>query len=112
MEQVIVNLIGNAIKYAKNSALTITLESVGDNAKLSFQDKGPGISHEDQRRLFQRFERAASSNHVGGLGLGLYISKQIVEAHGGVIRLESEVGKGSTFTIEVPLKPAAIQHAA
>ena len=112
MEQVIVNLVGNAMKYAKNSPITITLESVGDRAILTVQDKGPGIANKDQQRLFQRFERAASLDHVGGLGLGLYINKQIVEAHGGAIRLESEPGKGSTFTVEVPLKPVSIQKRA
>jgi len=112
MEQVIVNLIGNAIKYAKGSAITITIEPSGENARLIIQDRGPGISKANQAKLFRRFERAASSDYVGGLGLGLYITRQIIHAHGGWICLESEVGKGSKFIVEIPIKPALIKKQA
>lgn len=105
MEQVLVNLIGNAMKYAAGSTITVTVEPFAKNARLIVQDNGAGIAMEDQDRLFQRFERAASSNHVSGLGLGLYITQQIIYAHGGSIRLESELRKGSLFMIELPLEP-------
>lgn len=104
MEQVILNLVGNAMKHAPGSPIRIAVEPLEQSVRLTIQDQGPGITKENQKKLFQRFERASSSVHVGGLGLGLYITKQIVEAHGGRIRLESEPGQGSTFIIEIPIK--------
>jgi signal transduction histidine kinase len=67
-------------------------------------DEGIGIAPEDQRRVFERFERAASARHYGGLGLGLWIARQIVEASSGEIRVESRPGAGSTFTVELPAR--------
>ncbi|WP_284665393.1 ATP-binding protein [Myxococcus sp. SDU36] len=69
------------------------------------RDFGVGIPRKDQTRIFERFERAVSSRNYGGLGLGLWISRQVVEAHGGVIRVESEPGNGATFTVELPYSP-------
>jgi signal transduction histidine kinase len=74
----------------------------GTDARVSVQDGGIGIAPETQQRVFERFERAVSARHYGGLGLGLYIVRQLVEAHGGEIALESMPGKGSTFTVELP----------
>ena len=77
-----------------------------DFAILRVRDLGIGIAHADQERLFQRLERAVSSRHFGGLGLGLYLSRRIVEAHGGTIRLESAgLGHGATFVVELPFLP-------
>jgi signal transduction histidine kinase len=72
---------------------------------VTVRDHGIGISGEDQARIFNRFERAASIKSFGGLGLGLYITRRIVDAHGGAIQVESEPGEGTTFTVELP--PAA-----
>jgi signal transduction histidine kinase len=70
------------------------------------RDRGIGIPPEDVERIFQRFERAGSARKYGGLGLGLYIVRQIVDAHAGTIRVESQPGAGSTFTVDLPLEPA------
>ncbi len=75
-----------------------------ENSILSVRDYGPGISRQDQTRIFERFERAVDSRFYGGLGLGLYIARELAEAHGGKIWVESEVGKGSNFIVELPLE--------
>jgi signal transduction histidine kinase len=84
----------------------VRVERQGDRALLSVQDHGIGIAPEDQQRIFRRFERAASPRNYGGLGLGLWIASEFVEAHGGRIRVQSEAGQGATFTVELPLQPA------
>lgn len=105
MEQVLANLIGNAIKYAPGKQIQIKAERVGENAILSVKDSGPGIPKEQQERIFDRFERACDSQGVTGLGLGLYIVKQIILGHDGTIRLESEPGNGANFVAELPFRP-------
>ncbi len=102
MEQVLSHLIANAIKYAPGKKIEISAIQSGKQAKLEVKDQGPGIPVEKQSVIFKRFGRAASRN-LGGLGLGLYICKQIIEAHGGKIRVESTEGHGSAFVIELPL---------
>lgn len=105
LEQVIGNLLTNAMKYGERKPLEVKVianEKI-KKAYFSISDKGMGISIEDQKRIFSRFERAISPDEVSGLGLGLAIAKDIVEAHGGKILLVSEVGVGSTFTVELPL---------
>ncbi len=102
--QVITNLFSNAMKYAPHSNLTIVTNKVNDIMSLSFTDSGPGIPIEKQKSIFDRYERMTTDRSISGLGLGLFISKRIVEAHGGAIELESEVGVGSTFRILLPLK--------
>jgi signal transduction histidine kinase len=77
---------------------------VGDVARLTVRDEGIGISPEALPRLFGRFERAVSERHYGGLGLGLYITRQIVVALGGTVSVKSIPGQGATFTVELPLK--------
>src|SRR6478609_10690732 len=72
------------------------------NVAISVRDHGMGISPEDQDRIFERFERLISVRHFGGFGLGLWIVRQIVEAHGGRVRVQSVPGEGSTFTVELP----------
>jgi signal transduction histidine kinase len=74
---------------------------------VSVRDRGIGVAPEDAERIFQRYEQAVSARAYGGMGLGLYIVRQIVEAHGGTIRLESEPGSGSTFTVDLPIDPVA-----
>lgn len=103
IEQVFINLLTNAAKYAPGKPLKIKLERSGDSATISVEDQGAGISPADQRRIFERFERVKDRDNVGGLGLGLYISRQIVEAHGGTISVESKPGVGSRFWVTLPL---------
>lgn len=118
IEQVLINLITNAAKYAPGQPVVIRLQETQDKIQLKVQDQGPGIAEADQQRIFDRFERVRERDNVGGLGLGLYISKQIVEAHGGRIYVDSRPGHGSTFVVELPmanrsesgLGPQALSH--
>ncbi|MFY0525009.1 ATP-binding protein [Archangium gephyra] len=102
LEQILTNLISNAIRYGAGRPIHARVESEGDRARLVVRDEGIGISPEAQERIFGKFERAVSDRHYGGLGLGLYITRSIVEAMGGIIRVESRPGEGSTFTVELP----------
>jgi PAS domain S-box-containing protein len=102
LEQAIVNVISNALKYAPGQPISITLERRGSEAVLMVDDRGIGIEPDALGRIFNRFERA-SSTKSGGLGLGLYIAREIVMQHGGSIRAERRRGGGSRFTITLPL---------
>jgi len=109
IEQVLSNLISNAIKYGLGNPLQIELsECINANespkAKFVVIDQGIGVAKENQKKIFNRFERAANLINYGGLGLGLFISSNIVRAHDGELRIESEEGLGSTFTLELPIK--------
>lgn len=108
-DQVLSNLISNGIKYGDRRPLKIHVEPGLETVEIIVKDSGIGIKTEDQQRIFERFERAVSSRHFGGLGMGLYIVKQIVKAHGGDIRVESEFGKGSSFILRMPIQ-ALIQE--
>lgn len=102
VEQVLNNLIGNACKYAPGKPVEVTLSRHGPAARIEVRDHGAGIGEELQRRIFTRFERGENSARLGGLGLGLYIAREIVEAHGGTIRLQSRPGEGAHFIVELP----------
>ncbi|MCY1017948.1 PAS domain-containing sensor histidine kinase [Pyxidicoccus sp. MSG2] len=102
LEQVVTNLLSNALKYGAGKPVCVRVEADGRLARLTVQDCGIGISAEDLPRIFERFERAVSDRHYGGLGLGLYITRQIVEAFGGTVTATSEPGQGSTFVLELP----------
>jgi two-component system sensor kinase FixL len=102
LEQVITNLLANAIKFGQGKPILVQVDADPDRARLAVRDEGIGIPEDDQQRIFQRFERAVPPQHFGGLGLGLYIARQIVEAHGGSIRLHSSPGTGTTFLVELP----------
>jgi signal transduction histidine kinase len=106
LEQVITHLLANALKFGEGHPVEVRTERAGAEAVLQVRDQGIGISPEDQRRIFERFERAAHRNY-GGLGLGLYFARNIVEAMGGTIRVESARGEGSTFFVTLPLQPAS-----
>lgn len=102
IEQVITNLLTNAIRYGNKKPIHVSVDSDDKSVRLTIKDQGIGISEEDKKIIFNRFERAINSNEVSGLGLGLFIAKQIVTAHGGEIWVESEIGKGSSFTVQLP----------
>jgi signal transduction histidine kinase len=107
LTQVLLNLVGNAIKFTDTGEVAIKASaSNGHYYSVAVVDTGPGISEADQAKLFQEFQQADNSitRKKGGTGLGLAISKRIVEMHGGQIRLESQVGKGSTFSITLPIR--------
>lgn len=107
VEQVLSNLINNAVKYGRHRPITVTVDRMaGDVVSISVQDQGIGIAPEDLKRIFDRFARAVPAGAFGGLGLGLYISREIVEAHGGRLLAESSLGVGSRFTVHIPLRPA------
>jgi len=102
IEQVISNLMTNAIKYGEGKPIDARIESTQDSVILRVQDQGQGISKDNLERIFGRFERADSSNNISGLGLGLYISKQIILEHGGELKVESTPGIGSIFSMILP----------
>jgi PAS domain S-box-containing protein len=108
LEQVATNLISNAVKYGEGRPIAVKVMGTGHMVRLSVQDHGIGIERRKQARLFERFERAVSSRNFGGFGLGLWIARQMVEAHGGSISLESDAGLGATFTVELPARPTSI----
>jgi two-component system sensor histidine kinase/response regulator len=104
VEQVLVNLMSNAIKYAPGSKVKIELKQNKGHAELRVQDLGPGIPAENHEMIFARFSRASSSSYTSGLGIGLFISKNIVEGHKGSIHVESQPGSGTTFIVKLPLQ--------
>jgi PAS domain S-box-containing protein len=104
MEQVLTNLINNAVKYAPGK-IEVTVADDYNNVKISVRDYGPGIPSDKIHTIFDRFERGNSPESISGLGLGLYIVKQIIEGHHGKIEIQSQVNEGSCFTISVPKDP-------
>jgi PAS domain S-box-containing protein len=102
LEQVVTNLVSNAVKYGPGKPIDVAISADGERAVLSVTDRGIGIAADKLDKVFDRFERAVSARSYGGLGLGLYIARQIVDAHGGEIRVDSRVGEGSTFTVSLP----------
>ncbi len=105
IDQIVSNLLSNALKYGENNPIEITLGRADQRARLEVRDHGAGIAAADLGRIFERFERAAAK-HVGGFGLGLWIVRQVVDALGGSIAVESRLGAGSVFIVELPLEPA------
>ncbi|MGZ3438441.1 MAG: sensor histidine kinase [Polyangia bacterium] len=102
LEQVVTNLLSNAIKYGAGASICVTISEQGGRARLAVRDRGIGVAPDERGRIFERFERAVSSKHYGGLGLGLYIVRRIVDAHGGAIAVESAPGAGAQFIVELP----------
>jgi signal transduction histidine kinase len=113
LQQVITNLIANALKFGARKPIEIAVRKLSNGIEIAVTDQGPGIAPEHQAQLFQQFTRFASTKNYGGLGLGLWISKEIVRAHGGTIRVQSQLGHGASFVVELPNRthPAARQSA-
>jgi PAS domain S-box-containing protein len=103
IDQVITNLVSNAVKYGAGKAVHLDVTRIGETARLTVRDQGAGIALEDRDRIFDRFERGGAPEHTGGLGVGLWIAKAIVSAHGGSIDVASTPGLGSTFTVSLPM---------
>ena len=110
LEQIITNLLDNAMKYGRGKPIELTIGSDGDNAILSIQDHGPGIKPEDQERIFDKATRGTGSTHVRSFGFGLWIVRTIVAASGGSVRVTSQPNRGATFTVVLPRR-ASMQHA-
>jgi signal transduction histidine kinase len=104
LEQVFNNLLINAIKYGEGKPVHMRVEQQSDMASLTVNDQGIGIAPQDQARIFNRFERATTARQSDSLGLGLFITKEIVTAHGGTITVSSELGRGTTFQVLLPLR--------
>ncbi len=100
--QIVTNLLSNAFKYGKGSPVQLRIEATADVALIIVQDQGLGIKADECELIFRRFERGSSPASISGLGLGLYIARKIVDAHQGVIRVESKLGAGSIFSVELP----------
>jgi PAS domain S-box-containing protein len=105
IDQVLMNVIANAIKYAAGQPIQVSLTCESDIAAVEVRDGGPGIPTGELSRIFERFERAASARHYGGMGLGLYVARQITEAHGGTIVASNLPEGGACFRISLPLDP-------
>jgi signal transduction histidine kinase len=103
LDQVVTNLVSNALKYGAGRPIEISVRAGTSRAMIVVRDHGVGIPLEEQAAVFGPFARAVATKHHAGLGLGLWISQQIVHASGGSITLESRPGEGSTFTVELPL---------
>jgi signal transduction histidine kinase len=103
LEQIVTNLLTNALKYGAGRPVSLSARAVGHQAWLQVRDEGIGIAPENLGRIFGKFERAVPERHYGGLGLGLYIAQQLAHAMGGEIRVDSRVGEGSVFTVVLPL---------
>jgi signal transduction histidine kinase len=114
LTQVLLNLVGNAIKFTDKGGVEVGAVQLGDCFEISVVDSGPGIAPADQARIFDEFQQVdnTSTRQKGGTGLGLSISRHIVEMHGGRITVDSEIGKGSTFRISIPVHAQSLKDAA
>jgi PAS domain S-box-containing protein len=105
LEQVVTNLMSNALKFGAGRPVRLRVEELGEQVRLTVSDEGIGMDEAVLKRLFGRFERGVSDRHYGGLGLGLFITRQVLEAMGGQVSVRSELGQGATFTVELPREP-------
>jgi signal transduction histidine kinase len=108
IEQIVTNLLSNATKYGGGKPIRLSARIANGRVRLDVKDAGAGISRADQARIFQAFERVTTSSRVGGLGLGLYIGRQIAVAHGGTLSVDSKPGQGATFTLELPVETSVV----
>lgn len=102
IEQVIVNLLTNALRYGNGRPVEVSIGDLDGAVRIDVRDQGRGIEPADRERIFEPFERGVATGELKGLGLGLYISRQLAASHGGTLTVDSEVGKGSTFTLVLP----------
>jgi signal transduction histidine kinase len=109
LEQVLLNLLSNVVKYAPGAPVVVRIARSPRALTIEVEDSGPGIAPEDQERIFTRFERAVESDHVSGLGLGLFIAREIAHAHGGELTVASEPGRGARFTLRLPTDAVATE---
>jgi two-component system sensor kinase FixL len=105
LEQVLINLVSNAVKYGLRQPIRVVALIAEPLVHIEVIDRGIGLAASETERIFGKFERAVSTAHYGGLGLGLYIARQIVEAHRGWIAVDSAPGRGSTFRVTLPIVP-------
>jgi signal transduction histidine kinase len=106
IEQLLLNLLSNSLRYGAGRPISIALEATAQEVNLCIKDQGIGIAAQDLERIFHRFERASSTNY-GGLGVGLYVARAVVEAHGGSIDVTSALGEGTRFMVRLPRQTAA-----
>lgn len=102
IEQIVVNLLTNALRYGGGKPVVVTLAVMADSVRVDVRDGGPGIAAHHQERIFEPYERGVGSETASGLGLGLYISRQLAEAHGGSLTVHSEAGAGTVFSLTLP----------
>lgn len=110
IDQVLTNIITNAIRYGQGKPVSIKIKNFQESVRISIKDQGLGIAKSDQEKIFQRYERGLLAREVSGLGLGLFICQQIVEAHGGSIWVESEINQGATFFVDLPRSSVALNY--
>jgi len=108
LERLVSNLLTNAAKFGGGNPVEVSVTTRGTRARLTVRDHGTGISLDDQASIFEKFQRAKATRHINGCGLGLYIARQIAEAHGGAITVESTPGAGSAFTVEFPMSQPSV----
>jgi signal transduction histidine kinase len=106
IDQVVTNLLANAMKYGEGKPIDVVVEGDERSVRIVVRDYGIGIAPADQERIFEKFQRLATSQLAGGVGLGLWIVRGIVEASGGFVELSSKPGEGSTFTVRLPIRSA------
>lgn len=113
IEQILSHLLSNAMKFGAGKAIEIDVSAHPERnvARIEVRDHGIGIAPDDQRRVFERFERAVTSRHYGGFGLGLWIVQRTLEAMGGTVTVDSAPGQGATFVVELPLSAGEVAHA-
>jgi signal transduction histidine kinase len=111
VEQILENLLSNAIRFGPGRPVEISLASDGELARLSVRDEGVGISDRDKELIFERFHRSRRAKSNGGFGVGLWVTRQLVRAMRGEISVWSRRGGGSAFTVRLPLRPDGAEHA-